>query len=106
MATNFPQRMLRLRSKIALTTRSSVRIAKLARLCSRKRASSMHFFHRIAQGAQDAHALSQGISQGAQHDQRVSALLVVGFGMPLSATRIAGAGAGGERLCANSGSIS
>jgi len=65
----------------------------------------VHFFQEISQGAQAAHALSQGISQGAQHDQRVSALLVVGFGMPLSATRIVGAAAGGERLCANRGFI-
>jgi len=60
-----------------------------ARLCSRKRASSMYFLHRIAQGAQDAHALSQGFSQDAQHDQGVSALLAVGFAKPVSAIQVA-----------------
>src|SRR5712691_9906525 len=56
-----------------------------ARLCYRKRASSTYFLHRIAQGAQDAHALSHGFSQDAQHDQGVSALLAVGFAKPVSA---------------------
>ena len=52
-------------------------------------AALVHFFQEISQGAHTRDALSQGISQGAQHDQRVSALLVVGFGMPVSATHIA-----------------
>src|SRR6266478_6526767 len=40
-------------------------------------------------GDRDTHALSRGIPQDAQPGQRVSALLVIGFGMPVSATHLA-----------------
>ena len=49
----------------------------------------MHAFQEISQGAQDGLVLSQGISQGAQHDQRLTALVGIGFAMPVSATHIA-----------------
>jgi len=44
------------------------------------RTPSIHFLHGICQGDQETHARSREIYQGAQRDQRVSALLLAGVG--------------------------
>src|SRR5205823_9386939 len=90
MATNFLQRMLRLRSKMAPTMRSSVRIATPTHACAPGSVLRPCTFSTESPKALKMLTLfPRDFPQDAQHDQGVSALLAVGFAKPVCAIQVA-----------------